>query len=222
MSPSTIVRARSDFFKFANIISEGTATYNHRPNRRRQQARALFWLYLEVRRLENHLYTRDKQALHMLAFTTLKEARQAFKGLIPRDELEAVLIKFLLKEKSLNAINEAASSLDAYQDLRLDADREGLLRHNRTIGKKGGRPQSPLGQIIQELVNRDSSISLSELWERLAAKVDGGVVISVTDDDVEVYKQDGNSEIVSRKAIAKRLSEAKKAFDKKNNTLFKK
>lgn len=214
MSPFTIDRARSDFNKYANIISEGAVTYKHRPNRRRQQVRALFWLYLEVRRLENHLYARDKQALHMLAFTTVKEAHQAFKSLTPRDKLEAALLKSLLNDKSLKEINDIASSLDAYEDLRHDADREGVLRRNRIIGKKGGRPQSALGKIIEELVKRDPSINLSELWDRLSAKVGGDTVQSKTDDDIEVYTQDGNTEIVSRSAVAKRLSDAKKAFAK--------
>ena len=214
MSPFTIDRARSDFNKYANIISEGAVTYNHRPSRRRQQVRALFWLYFEVRRLESHIYARDKQALHVLAFTTVKEAHQAFKSLIPRDKFEAALLKLLLNEKMLDEINDIASSLDAYEDLRHDADREGVLRRNRTIGKKGGRPQSPLGKIIEEFVKRDPSINLSELWDRLSAKVGGDAVQSMTDDDVEVYTQDGKTEIVSRSAVAKRLSDAKKAFAK--------
>jgi hypothetical protein len=114
----------------------------------------------------------------------------------------------------LDEINDIASSLDAYEDLRQDADREGVLRRNRTIGKKGGRPQSPLGKIIEEFVKRDPSINLSELWDRLSAKVGGDAVQSMTDDDIEVYTQDGNTEIVSRSAVAKRLSDAKKAFAK--------
>ena len=214
MSPFTIDRARSEFYKYANIISEGAVTYNHRPIRRRQQVRALFWLYLEVRRLENHLYARDKQALHMLAFTTVKEAHQAFKSLTPRDKLEAALLKSLLNDKSLKEINDIASSLDAYEDLRHDADREGVRTRNRTVGKLGGRPPEPLSKVIQEIVKQDPSITLEELWDRLGGKVGVGIVISVTDDDVEAYKQDGNSEIVSRANVAKRLSDAKKAFAK--------
>lgn len=214
MSPFTIDRARSDFYKYVHIFSKGADAFNHRPSRRKQQVRALFWLYFEVRRVESHIYARDKQALHMLAFTTVKEAHQAFNTLTTRNALEAALIKAMLKLESVDDINDIAHSLEIIEGYRQDAEREGVRTRNRLIGKKGGRPQSPLSKIIEQLVERDPSINLEELWERLAAKADGGVVKSVTDDDVEVYTRDCNTEILSRSAVAKRLSNAKKAFTK--------
>lgn len=223
MSPYTIDRAQADFYKYANRLSEGTFVELGSSKRRIQKIRALFWLYFDARRLENHLYVRERQELQILAFTTLREARQALMSLSPRDRLEEAFIKAVLQLKSVNDINEIVPSLEAIETYRQDADREGVLRRNRSIGPRGGRPPDLLNKVVQEIVKRDPTIKFDEFWERLAAKTGGGIVVSVTDDDVEVYKQDGNSEIVSRKAVAKRLTDAKKSFTKtKNNTLYKK
>lgn len=214
MSPFTIDRARSDFYKYANRLNESAVVELGSSKRRIQKIRALFWLYFDARRLENHLYVRERLALQTLAFTTLKEARQAIVSLSPRDPLEAALVKAVLKLKSVHDINEILPSLEAIETYRQDADREGVLRRNRSIGPKGGRPPDLLSKVVHEIVKQDHTLTIEEFWERLAAKAGGSIVISVTDDDVEVYKQDGSSEIVSRTAIAKRLTEAKKAFTK--------
>lgn len=221
MSPFTIDRARSDFYKYANRLNDSAVVELGSSKRRIQKIRALFWLYFDARRLENHLYVRERHTLQTLAFTTLKEARQALVSLSPRDPLEAALVKAVLKLKSVHDINEILPSLEAIETYRQDADREGVLRRNRSIGPKGGRPPDLLSKVVHEIVKQDHTVTIEDFWERLAAKAGGSIVISVTDDDVEVYKQDGSSEIVSRTAIAKRLTEAKKAFKKqKNNTLL--
>jgi len=233
MNPNTIDRARADFYKYANQICEDTATTIHSTEHRRRQVRALIWLYFRVKRLENHLYVHDRQALQILAFETVKEARKAFKSLKPRNPLEAAFIKALLKLDLVTDINKIAPTLEAFEGLRQDADRVGVTSHNIKVGVDGGAPRTPLGDLLRKLYSQEPNITGSELWDRVCDRVGGGVVVEAYRSEglIQVYKhyptldkrtsqeevEDRRSvKAVNKKAVSTALSRLK------NNSLKKK
>lgn len=220
MSPNTIKIARAELVKRLKDASTYNPILGQRKNslERKIKSLELIQSYLKLIRLENHLHKHwDKEEIRGLCCLTLKELKEDKSKHPLAREIKQILIHL--------EGGDTKAAVDALT--RLENDPDQIERElNRIKGNEGGKNRSPFRTLVDRILERDGAINREELWERLGSHVGGDVIISITDEDIEVYaEEDKNNgrdrpiKILKPKEITKYLSDAKKALAQKQQQI---